>query len=218
MVRAVLERVKVQRLGQHIAHAGRGDVGGERHGIGANVRVRRAELGQTGIAEARLLGEARIAILGPVDVQEDRPGARREATARAGLDEPAQRIAPTDELAHTRLDREAAPAAGSRRKEHLAPTLEAQVTPLGVGEKVPRRVVRGCHRRAADPAAHLQVLEHLLDALVGEVACKAEPGGLHYRLPHHEATLSATTAQTSMSSRTSTYSAELCACATLPGP
>ena len=218
MVRAVLERVKVQRLGQHVARAGRGDVGGERHGIGANVRVRRAELGQAGIAEARLLGEARVAILGPVDVQEDRPSAGREAAACAGLDEPAQRVAPTDELAHTRLDREAAPAAGSRRKEHLSPALEAQVTPLGVGKQVTRRVVCGCHRRAADPAAHLQVLEHLLDALIGEVAREAKARGLHYRLPHHEATLSATTAQTSINSRTSTYSAELCACATFPGP
>ena len=72
----------VQRLGEHGRDAARRDVCRERERVGADVRVGRAQLGQAGIAEARLLGEARIAVLGPVDVQEDRPRLHGRARAR----------------------------------------------------------------------------------------------------------------------------------------
>ena len=106
----MLEEVVVQRLGEHGGDAAPREVGRQCQRVGADVRIRRTELGQARIAEAGLLGEARIAVLCPVDVQEHRPGLHVEP-ARAGRgDQRAQRIAVLRQPARPRLEGEAAPA------------------------------------------------------------------------------------------------------------
>ncbi len=217
VVGAVLERVVVQRLAEHGADAAGRDVSGERERVGADVRVGRAQLGQAGIAEAGLLGEARIAVLGPVDVQEDRPRLHGQVARTGGGDEVAEWIGGGRECARARLDRVSAPARRIGPEEDLPARLVAQTPRAGVREDVARRVVGRGHGHTAEPGTALDVVEHRAEALVGEVAREAE-GRRPHATPHQSHTASATTEATSTSSSTPTYSAEECACAKSPGP
>ncbi len=207
VVRAMLERVVVQRLGEHRRDAAPGEILREREGIGAYVRIGRAELGQAGISEARLLGEARIAVLRPVDVQEDGPRLHGEASLVRGGDELCQRVALADQPARPRLQREAAPAGRVGTEEDLTARLVAQAPRARMRKEIARGVVGRRHRHAPEPGAMLDVVEHRRDALVGEIAGEAERRRPH-AVPHQSQIASATTVATSTRSSTATYSAE----------
>jgi len=217
VVRSMFEAVVVQRLGQYGGHASPRDVPRQRERIGANVRIGRAELGQAGIAEARLLGKARVAVLGPVDVQEDRPGLHVEAAWPRGRHELAERVSFPRQSARARLQREPAPERPIGLEEDLATRLVAQPPHPGVREQVARRVVGRGHGHAAEPGTALDVVEHGDEALVGEISREAE-GRRSHATPHHSQRASVTTEATSTSSSTPTYSAEECAWAKSPGP
>src|SRR6185312_10258944 len=170
-----------------------------------------------GIAEARLLGEAGIAVFGPIDVQEHRPGLDVEAACARGLDQLGQRVARSRQTTRPRLHRVAAPDARVGSEEDLSTRLEAQPPGACVRKEVARGVVGGRHGHTAQTGAVLHVVEHRVDSLVGEISRKAECRRPH-ATPHHAHNASARTEVTSSNSSTATYSADEWAWAKSPGP
>ena len=183
MVVAVLERVVVERLRDDAAHTARGDVARQRTDVGDDVRIRGAELGQLRVAERVALADGGGVLVHPVDVEVHRPRVHVEPAPAGGLEELGQRVTLLDEPAHARLEGQA-PVATPVRREVANAVLEVAHAPARVvREHVPRGVVDGRERDAAEPGPSLDVVEDGLDTLAEKVGREGEDRRLHVRDP-----------------------------------
>ena len=160
----------MERLRADARDTERRDVGGERARVGAGVGIRRAELGHVPVAE-RVLGRALGVRRGErAVVEEHRPRPDREPAPVGGRDRLGQHVR---RLAHRRLQPRAAQRRPGREEDGAA-LEEPHLAHRVVREDVAALVVGGRDRDAAEAAALLDVVEHGLDPLVGEVGREAE--------------------------------------------
>src|SRR5437764_7824150 len=103
----MLERVVVERLRDDARYPLPRNFGPEHAGVGANVRVRGAKLGEVGVAEGVLRRAVRMALGERAVVEEHRPGMHAQAPRRRAGDELWERVR---SLAHGRLQADLAPA------------------------------------------------------------------------------------------------------------
>ena len=171
----VLEAQVVQRLRADAGDAECRDVGRERAGVGASVWMRRAELGHVPVAE-RVLGRA-LGVRGGerAVVEEHRPGSDGQPAPIRGRDRFGQHVR---HLAHRRLQPRGAQRR-SGREEDGAALEEPHLAHGVVREDVAALVIRGGDRDPAEPAALLDVVQHVLDPLVREVGREAVDRAVH---------------------------------------
>ena len=172
---AVLEPQVVECLRADAGDAERRDVGGERAGVGAGIRVRGTELGHVAVAERVLGGALGVRRGERAVVEEDRPRSHGQPAPVGGGDDLGQHVR---RLAHGRLQPRGAQRRPGREEDGAA-LEEPHLADGVVREDVAALVVRRRDGDAAEAAAVLDVVQHGLDSLVREVGREAEDRRVH---------------------------------------
>ncbi len=180
VVVAVLEPVIVERLGQDGRHLVAGDVRDERAHIRAHVRVCRAQVGRVEIAE-RVAGGAVRVLVGAVGVQEDGPGVDAEPAGGRRPTRVCEHVVLTRERAEAGLDPKPVVAGRIGAEEELTPLEEVDLATRVVREDVAGGVIDESWGNPVQPASFLEIAEHCLDALVGQVRREGERRRLQTR-------------------------------------
>ncbi len=183
VVVAVAQPVEVQRLGADRVHAVPGQLGDQGQRILADLRVRRAELGEVAVAEGVGRGAVRVGEAEPVVVAEHRPGVQLQA-APAGLVGGLGEGVVGAEGGGRHGCQAAVPPGVRLGAEVRRARLQVADHPAGVvREDVAGLVVDGGEGDAADPGAVGEVAEEGVGALVEQVGGEGEDGRLHGAAP-----------------------------------
>jgi hypothetical protein len=172
----VLEPVVVERFRCDRVDAETSDLGGEHTRVGANVRVRRAEVGDVGVAERVFRRAIRKRVGERSVVEEHGPCVYLNAALPRPCDQLRQGVGG---FADGRSKANVAPARGVRSEEDRAALEEAHLASRIVRKDVAALVVRRRHGDAVEPGAVLDVVEHDVDALVFDVGGEGEDRGSH---------------------------------------
>ncbi len=179
VVIAVLEAVVVEGLGQDRLDLVAGDVGGECPYVGSRVGIRRAEIALVEIAERIPRRTGRI-VAGTVGMQEDGPGVHGEVAGGRSPTRLPQHVTLQGQGADGRLHGPGGVERRLGREEHHPALLQDH--PMGgvVREDVTGGVVGERRHHAAQAASPLEVVEHRVDALPGQVGGEHEGGCLQH--------------------------------------
>src|SRR4051794_2786030 len=174
----VRERQEVERLQQDRVDTARRDIRDERLRIRANIRVRRAQLRQVGVAERVAVGEF-LDRPATINVEKNYPRIRVHPAASGNVDELGNEIAVTDQLTDHGLEAQVAKAVRCRLEEDRSRFLEVDDSARVVGEHVARVVIGGREADAVRTAALLDVFGDGVEPFVDQVGREREQ-----RRPH----------------------------------